>query len=110
MACTITFFKFKHKTWIVETYPVAPLARFFFSLSFCRAGIFFLELKLLNPSLTENNGPCLTFFSSETWTDFESESDVSWEIWNEIETEIAAAEEKGNENVSVAVIWTETLI
>lgn len=110
MACVRTFFKFEHKTRIIETYPMAPLARFFFSLSFCRAGFFFW--KLLNPSLTENNGPCLTFFSSETWTDFESESDVSWEIWNEIETEteIAAAEEKGNENVSVGVIWTETLI
>lgn len=65
---------------------------------------------ILNVSVTEILTGIVIFFSSETWTDFESESDVSWEIWNEIETEIAAAEEKGNENVSVGVIWTETLI
>ena len=51
-----------------------------------------------------------TFSSSERWIDYESESDVSLEIWNEIETEIAAGEGKGNENVSVGEIWTETLI
>lgn len=65
---------------------------------------------ILNVSVTEILTGIVIFFSSETWTDFESESDVSWEIWNEIETEIAAVEEKGNENVSVGVIWTETLI
>lgn len=65
---------------------------------------------ILNVSVTEILTGIVIFFSSETWTDFESESDVSWGIWNEIETEIAAGEEKGNENVSVGVIWTETLI
>lgn len=65
---------------------------------------------ILNVSVTEILTGIVIFFSSERWTDFESESDVSWGIWNEIETEIAAGEEKGNENVSVGVIWTETLI
>jgi len=51
-----------------------------------------------------------TFSSSVRWTGFESESDVSWEIWNETETEIAAGEGKGNENANVGVIWTETSI
>jgi len=57
-------------------------------------------------SVTEISNVIVIFSFSERWTGFESESDVSWEIWNE--TEIVAGEGKGNENVSVAVIWTET--
>lgn len=61
-------------------------------------------------SVTEISNVIVIFSFSERWTGFESESDVSWEIWNETETEIVAGEGKGNENVSVAVIWTETSI
>jgi len=75
-----------------------------------RLNVTVISSVILSVSVTEISSAIVIFSSSERWTGFESESDVSWEIWNEIETEIAAAEEKGNENVTVGVIWTETLI